>query len=91
MKILSMWTRFLPQVGGLEVVVQQQAEGLARVGHNVRVMTTLHGLIVAARRVAAVLYSDSSPCEQHDRVLYGGSIPPYRPAICTSPLDKGEG
>lgn len=42
MKILLVCTYFPPHVGGLEVVVQQQAESLARAGHDVRVLTTLH-------------------------------------------------
>jgi hypothetical protein len=29
-KILSVWTHFPPQVGGLDVVVQQQAEDLVK-------------------------------------------------------------
>lgn len=42
MKILLVCTYFYPHIGGLEVVVQQQAESLARAGHDVRVLTTLH-------------------------------------------------
>jgi D-inositol-3-phosphate glycosyltransferase len=41
-KILLVCSYFPPHVGGLEVVVQQQAESLARAGHDVRVLTTLH-------------------------------------------------
>ena len=42
MKILLVCTYFPPHVGGLEVVVQQQAESLVRAGHDVRILTTLH-------------------------------------------------
>jgi D-inositol-3-phosphate glycosyltransferase len=43
-KILLVCTYFPPHIGGLEVVVQQQAESLANAGHDVRVLTTLHDL-----------------------------------------------
>ena len=49
MKILVSCSYFPPHIGGLEMVVQRQAESLAAVGHDVTVLTCRHDRSVPRR------------------------------------------